>query len=70
MNPWLKTKVGNLQYIKSLFLFLGPSTITIKEVLSLQLKKIFRKGCQVFTTHMEEAPKDKVPNIEDNAVLK
>jgi hypothetical protein len=34
------------------------------------LKKSFRKGCQVFAAHMEEAPKDKVSNIEDYAILK
>jgi hypothetical protein len=36
----------------------------------MQLKKCYRKGCQIFAAHMEEAPKDKVPNIEDHAVLK
>jgi hypothetical protein len=34
------------------------------------LKKIYKKGCQVFSTHTEEAPKDKVLSIEDCAVLK
>ena len=28
------------------------------------------KGLQIFATHMEEAPKDKVSNIEDYVVLK
>jgi hypothetical protein len=36
----------------------------------MQLKKCYRKGFQIFSAHMEEAPKDKVPNIEDHAVLK
>ena len=36
----------------------------------MQLKKIYRKGCQVFATHMKESPKDKVPNVEDCAILK
>jgi hypothetical protein len=36
----------------------------------MQLKKCYRKGCQIFAAHMEEAPKDKVPNIEDHPVLK
>jgi hypothetical protein len=35
----------------------------------LQLKKCYRKGCQIFAAHMEETPKDKVPNLEDHAVL-
>jgi hypothetical protein len=36
----------------------------------MQLKKSYRKGWQLFATHMEEAPKDKVPNLEDHSVLK
>jgi hypothetical protein len=36
----------------------------------MQLKKCYRKGCQIFAAHMEEAPKDKVQNIEDIVVLK
>jgi hypothetical protein len=27
------------------------------------------KGCQIFSAHMEEASKDKVPILEDHAVL-
>jgi hypothetical protein len=34
------------------------------------LNKIFKKGCQVFPMHTEEEPKDKVPNIEDCAIMK
>jgi hypothetical protein len=47
-----------------------PGEITIREVLSLQLKKILRKGCQLFETHMEETHKDNVSNIEYYFVLK
>jgi hypothetical protein len=36
----------------------------------MQLKKCYRKGFQVFSSHMEETPKDGVPNIEDQEVLK
>jgi hypothetical protein len=46
-----------------------PRTVTIREISALQLKKCYRKGCQIFLTHMEETPKDKVPNLEDHAVL-
>jgi hypothetical protein len=35
----------------------------------MQLKKCYRKGCQLFTTHVEEAPKNKVSSIEYHAVL-
>jgi hypothetical protein len=47
-----------------------PRVVTIREVSTLQLKKRFWKGCQVFAVHMEEARKDKVPNVEDCIVLK
>jgi hypothetical protein len=33
------------------------------------MKKCYRKGCQIFAAHKEEAPKDKVTNMEDHAVL-
>jgi hypothetical protein len=35
----------------------------------MQLKKWYKKGCQIFEAHMEEASKDKGPILEDNAVL-
>ena len=35
----------------------------------MQLKKCYKKGCQIFAAHMEEASKDKVPNLEDHVVL-
>jgi hypothetical protein len=43
--------------------------VTIREISTLQLKKFYRKVCQIFAAHMEETPKDKVPNLEDHAVL-
>jgi hypothetical protein len=46
-----------------------PRVVTIREISALQLKKCYRKGCQTFAAHMEETPKDKVPNLEDYAVL-
>jgi hypothetical protein len=56
---------GNLRSVQGI-----PRVVTIREVSALQLKKSYRKGCQVFTMHMEEAPKDKVPSVEDCTVLK
>jgi hypothetical protein len=44
--------------------------VATREVPSLQLKKIFKKGCKIFAAHMEETPKDKVARIEDNVFLK
>jgi hypothetical protein len=35
----------------------------------LQLKKFYRKGCQIFAAHIEETPKNKVPNLEYYAIL-
>jgi hypothetical protein len=46
-----------------------PRAVTIRENLALHLKKCYRKGCQIIAAHMEETPKDKVPNLEDYAVL-
>jgi hypothetical protein len=36
----------------------------------MQLKKCYRKGCQLFASHVEEASKDEVPKIGDHVVLK
>jgi hypothetical protein len=44
--------------------------VAIREISTMQLKKCYRKGCQIFEAHMDEAPKDKVLNIEDHVVLK
>jgi hypothetical protein len=46
-----------------------PEAVTIREISALQQKKCYRKGCQIFAAHMEETPKDKVPKLEDYAVL-
>ena len=55
-------KKGNIQGI--------PRVVAIREISSMQLKKSFRKGCQMFATHMEEATKDKVESIEDHPILR
>jgi hypothetical protein len=47
-----------------------PRDLTIREVFTLRLRKIYKKGCQIFTIHMEEVPKDKVPSVEDCTILK
>jgi hypothetical protein len=44
--------------------------VSIRQISSLQLKRSFRKGCQIFVVDMEETPKDKVPRIEEYAFLK
>jgi hypothetical protein len=57
-------KEGNPRKVKGI-----PRAVMIREISSMQLKKCYRKGCQIFSSHMEEAPKDKVSNIEDHVVL-
>jgi hypothetical protein len=47
-----------------------PRVVTIREISALQVKKCYRKGCQIFAAHMEETPKDKVSNLKDHVVLK
>jgi hypothetical protein len=47
-----------------------PKEVIFQEVSKMQLKNCYRKGYQIFASHMEEEPKDKVPNLEDHAVLK
>jgi hypothetical protein len=56
---------GNLRTTQGI-----PREVTIREISTLKLKIRFRKGRQIYASHMEEATKDKAPNIEDNIVLK
>jgi hypothetical protein len=56
---------GNLKRVHGI-----PGEVTIKEISALQLKKCYKKGCQIFATHMEETPKDKLLNLEYYEVLK
>ena len=60
---WLDEE-GTLRKVQGI-----PRAITIREISALQLKKCYRKGCQIFAAHMEETPKDKVPNLEYHAVM-
>jgi hypothetical protein len=56
---------GNLRIVHGI-----PREVTAKEVTTLQLNNNYRKGCQIFSTHMEETPKYEVQNIEYYAFLK
>jgi len=47
-----------------------PRPISIREISTLELKRIFRKGCQIYAVHMEEPAKDKDPSIEYYPILK
>jgi hypothetical protein len=55
---------GNLRKVWGI-----PRAVTIREISSLQLKKCYRKGCQIIVAHLAETPRDKVPNLEDYVVL-
>jgi hypothetical protein len=78
---WLDQHHAILDFCKKEFIFLDeegnprkvqgiPRAVTIREISTMQVKKCYRKGCQIFAAHMEEAPKDKVSNIEYHVVLK
>jgi hypothetical protein len=43
--------------------------VTIREILSLQLKRCFRKGCQLYEAHVEEPNNKKGTSLEDLSVL-
>jgi hypothetical protein len=42
-----------------------PKVISVRKILSLQLKKCFRKGCQLYATHILDSTKDNGPKLED-----
>jgi hypothetical protein len=46
-----------------------PRVVTVSKISAMQLKKCYRKGCQLFAAQVGETPKDKVPSIEDHEVL-
>jgi hypothetical protein len=43
--------------------------VAVREILAMQLKNFYRKGCQLFVAHVEEASKDEVSRIGDHEVL-
>jgi hypothetical protein len=46
-----------------------PRPISIREISTLQLKRCFRKGCQLYATHVEEPDNTKGPSLEYFLVL-
>jgi hypothetical protein len=44
-------------------------SISIREILALHLKICFRKGCQLYATHVEDIENTKGPGIEYYLVL-
>jgi hypothetical protein len=47
-----------------------PRVVVFTKKSSIHLKKSFRKGCQFFASHMEEAARDKVESIGDHPFLR
>jgi hypothetical protein len=46
-----------------------PRPISIRGISSLQLKICFRKGCQMYASHVEDPVDTKGPRLEDFLVL-
>jgi hypothetical protein len=46
-----------------------PRPISIREILALQLKIFFRKGCQLYASHVEKPVDIKGPSLEYFSVL-
>ena len=46
-----------------------PRPISIRDISSLQLKRYFRKGCQLYASHAEETDNTKGPSLKDFSVL-
>ena len=44
--------------------------MAVREISAMQLKKCYRKGCQLYAARVEEAFRDVVSNLEDHEVLK
>jgi hypothetical protein len=47
-----------------------PRAVAVREISAMQLKKCYRKGCQLYAARVEEASRDVVSNLEDHEVLK
>ena len=43
--------------------------ISIRHILTMQLKKFCRKGCRLYATHVLEAMENETPRLEDFHVL-
>jgi hypothetical protein len=46
-----------------------PRAMAVREILAMQLKKCYRKGCQLFVARVEEASRYVVSNIGDHEVI-
>jgi hypothetical protein len=46
-----------------------PRTISIRQISALQLKRSFRKGCQLYAVHVLESTENKESKFEDYPIL-
>jgi hypothetical protein len=78
---WLEKHHGGLDYYNKKINYLNeeekqgkvqgiPRVVFVREISSMQLKKSFRKGCQIFETCVEWTTRDKMPSIEYHPVLR
>jgi hypothetical protein len=78
---WLDQHHAILDYRNKAFTYLDeegnhrtvqgiPRVVAIREITTMRLKKFYRKGCQLFATHVEETSKEKISNIGYHAILK
>jgi hypothetical protein len=58
-------KEGNQKTVQGI-----PKTVAVREISAMQLKKCYRKGCQLFAARVGEASRDAVSKLEDHEVLK
>jgi len=61
---YFTNKNGKSRIVKDI-----PKANSIRKFLSLQLKKCFKKGCQLYVAHILDSTENKGPNFEDHLML-
>ena len=46
-----------------------PKVISMRRISAMQLKRFYRKGCQLYVAHILEEKKNEIPRLEDFYVL-
>ena len=46
-----------------------PKVISMRRISAMQLKRFYRKGCQLYVAHILEETEDETPRLEDYQVL-
>ena len=55
---------GNSRIVKGI-----PKVISVRHISAMQLKKVCRKGCQLYAAHILQATENETPRLEDFHVL-